>query len=169
MNARRLAESPRAYCATCSSGRDHCDGFVFDVRLADGSVLEDVELIDGTAGAASSVNSGTRDPDAAAASLLERIRAMAVGRGSVRIRHEAAIEVAINGAPVACRPVMWPRSLCQCSRRAGEPRMMVRTEHDHANGGVRWSLLRDGVVIARGTAASPAEGRAAAGRAAGTP
>lgn len=122
--------SNSARCGTCREDRDRCDGFVFDIALADGTTLQGVRLMGAGgvhgSGFASQANRGdTVDLERCAATLLRQVSGEAEARGCLRVRLPEGrgrgvgrgVEVCISAVPLACRPVIWPRALCRCCGR----------------------------------------------------
>ena len=78
--------SNSARCGTCREDRDRCDGFVFDLSLADGTTLQGVRLMGAGgvhgSGFASQANRGdTVDLERCAATLLRQVSGEAEARG----------------------------------------------------------------------------------------
>lgn len=116
--------SNSARCGTCREDHDRCDGFVFDLSLADGTTLQGVRLMGAGgvhgSGFASQANRGdTVDLERCAATLLRQVSGEAEARGCLRVRlpEGRGVEVCISAVPLACRPVIWPRALCRCCGR----------------------------------------------------
>lgn len=112
-----------APCSSCAAGRDHLDGFVFDVTLADGTNLCNVEIQDRGGvlgnGIASSINRGDiawseikRQANALLGAAVRRQRELRIRRPARR----DVVEVHQDTTVRACRPVITPRERCGCRR-----------------------------------------------------